>query len=278
MIKSSYETHVISNPLLPFRFHKPDTARECKHCTPNWHENIEILVCTRGTATVMLDGRQYAFSPGDICVANTYCVHTTVQEENLDYHCLIVDKKFCEENGIRTGDLLFQEWIRDPETCEVFRNVVDAFGNYSDEDPFCIPDIRYAVLGFLRTLCRKHLISKGEEVPHAASRERVKRAIEYINENFRRNISLQDVADYVEISKYYLSREFREFTGSTIFDTLNKTRCAEAKRMIEGGSTVSEAALSCGYENLSYFTRAFKKHLGECPSKYLLKERSGNYV
>lgn len=268
MIKSSYETHVIANPLLPFRFHAPTPYEGCKRCSPNWHENIEILVCTRGNATFVLDGRQYSFQPGDICIANAYCVHTTTQEQELDYHCLIVDKKFCEENGIYTSDILFQEWIRDAGTLAAFSAVVEAYNAYREEDPFCVAEIRYAVLGFLRKLCRCHVISTGREYRSTAVRERIKKAIEYINANYAGAVTLQEIADHTGISKYYLSREFKEFTGSTIFDTINMTRCAEAKRLLEAGSSVSEAALSCGYENLSYFTRSFKKHIGEKPSHF----------
>lgn len=272
MIKSNYETHVVSDALLPFRFHDPDTYHECKRCTPNWHENIEVLVCTRGSACVVLDGRQYSFSPGDICVANAYCVHATTQERELNYHCLIVDRNFCEENGIRTSDIFFREQIRDPRALEAFARIVEAYNPQNRKDPFRVMEIRYAVLGFLRELCRSQIADQVNDTQRSASRERVKKAIEYIKSNYTDTISLQEVADHVGISKYYLSREFREFTGSTIFDTINMTRCTEAKRRIEAGASVSEAALSCGYENLSYFTRTFKKHLGDCPSRYVTKQ------
>lgn len=271
MDRISYETHIVSNPLLPFRFHAVTPNPGCKRCTPNWHENIEILVCTRGSAWFMFDGRQHRFQPGDICIANAYCVHTTIQEQNLDYHCLIIDKNFCEENGIRTTDIFFRERIQDREAQEAFSQIVTAYIAYNIEDPYCIADIRYAVLGFLRVICRKHIISSGASRTSAA-RERVKRAIEYIKTNYSHSISLQDIADFAGISKYHLTREFKEFTGSTVFDTLNMTRCAEAKRLIEGGATVTEAALSCGYDNLSYFTRTFKKHLGEKPSQFCRKQ------
>lgn len=272
MANLSYETHIVGNPLLPFRFHTLFPYTGCKRCSPNWHENIEILVCTRGSAWFMLDGRQYPFQPGDICIANAYCVHTTIQEQNLDYHCLIIDKNFCEENGIRTTDIFFREWIHDPDAHQAFAQVISAYEAYSPEDPYCVADIRYAVLGFLRILCRRHIVSCGAF--HASvARERVKKAIEFIKTNYMRSISLQEIADFVGISKYHLSREFKEFTGSTVFDTLNMTRCAEAKRMIEGGASVTEAALSCGYDNLSYFTRAFKKHLGEKPSRFCKKQK-----
>ena len=71
------------------------------------------------------------------------------------------------------------------------------------------------------------------------------------------------------ISKYYLSREFKSFTGRTIFDTINTFRCADAKHLISKGATVSEAAAACGLENLSYFSRTFKKYVGKLPSQYI---------
>jgi len=71
----------------------------------------------------------------------------------------------------------------------------------------------------------------------------------------------------VGISKFYLCREFKAYTGSSILQTVNLLRCTQAKLLIEGGATVSQAALSCGFDNLSYFSRTFKKLMGALPSR-----------
>ncbi len=270
--KKTYETHIMKNPLLPFVFHPSTNGAQNIYCGLNWHENVEILYCTNGSATIVLDARQYPFCPGTIAVANAYCVHTTMQEKQLDYHCLIIDKSFCQENGIDTSFLQFQEIIREESAVRAMEAVVRAYEAYNAEDLYAVADIRYAVLGLLLTLSKHYLVSTGQDPQVFASRERVKRAVAYIRNHFSSPVSLQEVADAVGISKYHLSREFRKFTGSTVFETINMTRCAEAKNMITQGMPVSEAAFNCGYTNLSYFTRSFKKYIGEKPSAFSVKQ------
>ena len=270
--RKTYETHVIKNPLLPFVFHPSTNGAQSIYCGLNWHENVEILYCTHGSANIVLDAQQYPFCPGTIAVANAYCVHTTMQEKQLDYHCLIIDKSFCQENGFDTSMIQFREIIREERAIEAMEAVVRAYEGYNGDDLCAIADIRYAVLGLLLTLSKYHLTGIGHDQQLFASRERVKQAVAYIRNHFASQISLQEIADAVGISKYHLSREFRKFTGSTVFETINMTRCAEAKNMICQGMAVSEAALTCGYTNLSYFTRSFKKYIGEKPSAFSVKQ------
>ena len=52
----------------------------------------------------------------------------------------------------------------------------------------------------------------------------------------------------------------------TVIEYVNILRCKEAKRLISEGQSVSEAAIASGFNNLSYFTRTYKKYVGELPS------------
>lgn len=93
----------------------------------------------------------------------------------------------------------------------------------------------------------------------------------YIRQNMKSCLTLEDIAAYVGISKYYFTREFKRITGQTVFEYINVVRCKEAKRLITQGMTVSLAAQTCGFENLSYFTRTYKKCIGELPSNNTIK-------
>ena len=93
----------------------------------------------------------------------------------------------------------------------------------------------------------------------------------YIRKHLAERITLDEIAQHVGVNKHYLSREFKQIIGKTIFDTILLLRCTEAKRRLQEGMTVSEAAHACGFENLSYFTRAFKKYNQSLPSSYLQK-------
>lgn len=264
----TYETHIMSDPLLPFIFHRDTSARQ--ETLSNWHENIEILYATSGAGYVNCNTEHYTFRAQDIFVVNSDSLHATGSDSELVYHCLIIDKSFCESNGIPTSQIRFRALIQDPELSDTFCRIAAAFDRYSSSsDRFAVSDIRYEVLGLLRRLCREHIVSSADEAASISS-DRVKKAIVYIKTHMTDTLSLQEISDHVGISRFHLSREFKLLTGRTIFDTVNLIRCAEARRMIEHGASVSEAAISCGFENLSYFSRTFKKHFGELPSKYLI--------
>ena len=105
----------------------------------------------------------------------------------------------------------------------------------------------------------------------------MKKAISYIRQNMAEEITLDGVADHAGISKFHLARQFKAYTGSTVIATVNLIRCTEARRMIEGGRSVSEAAAACGFENLSYFTRSFKKCFSMVPSD-CIRRKNGKSI
>lgn len=262
-----YETHSMADPLLPFIFHREFKVAR-RQGIPNWHENIEILYCIGGNGSIQCGAKVYDFACGDIFLVNADTLHSIRSEESVSYQCLIIDNRFWEANGIPISQLYFQSRIRDEELNGLYEAVSDAIGNRESGHICAVADIRWAVLNVMRLLCRKYVRSRPKGLASATSGY-VKKAMTYIRKNLAQPLSLEHVARHVGISKYYLAREFKAFTGKTIVQTVNLIRCTEAKRLIEGGMRVSAAAASCGYENLSYFTRSFKKYFQKVPSAFL---------
>ena len=100
--------------------------------------------------------------------------------------------------------------------------------------------------------------------PHRG--ELVKTAVIYIRKHLTEPLALDAIAEHTGVNKHYLSRLFKQVLGKTVFETVRVLRCNEAKRRIEEGMPVAQAAHSCGFENLSYFTRTFKKYYNILPS------------
>ena len=96
----------------------------------------------------------------------------------------------------------------------------------------------------------------------------VKKVLLYIRENYSQKITLDGIAAYALVDKYTLCKIFKKITDQTLFDNINAYRCMKAAEHISDGNSISEAALLCGFENNSYFTKTFKKHMGALPSKY----------
>ncbi len=91
----------------------------------------------------------------------------------------------------------------------------------------------------------------------------------YINANYQSNITLQDIADQIHISSAYVSRLFRNKTGTTITEAINRARIDQAKLLLGNpGYKVYEIAQMVGFEDAAYFTSVFTKYVGCSPSEY----------
>lgn len=265
MAQLVYETHIINDPLIPIITHI-DTREAGEKYAPNWHINLELLLCISGEGKVNCEGVEYSFSEGDLFVVNSNELHSVYSDSEVRYYCLIVDRDFCKENGIDTDYVRFCEVVKNETVAEKFRKVCDV---YSASDICRGTRIRCAVLELLidlRISYTESRIGSGESERDPGI-ERIKKAIMYIRQNLAKTFTLDEIADYVGISKFYLTREFKRITGQTLFEHINVVRCKEAKRLIAEGMSVSEAARSCGYENMSYFSRTYKKCIGTLPTR-----------
>ncbi len=97
----------------------------------------------------------------------------------------------------------------------------------------------------------------------------IKRAVEYITQNYGEDISLEDVAEHIKINPSYLCVLFKKNIGMTFSQFLNKVRIDKAKQLLENTEySVMEIAVACGFSDQSYFTKVFKKYTGVTPKKY----------
>lgn len=259
MYKYVYETHLMAEPALPFIFHREFEVTDMSMCI-NWHENIELLWCTDGEGTLRNGAQELPFHCGDIVLINTNMPHCIYPKGSVRYRCLIIANRFFQDNGIDIDSLRFQPQLQDAALYHQLEQVAEA---YEQQGPYRIPAIRHAVLAVVLSLCKGYI---AEVVEPDNTAIYIRHALQYIRTHLMEPLTLEQVADHVGISKFYLCRLFRRFTGTTMINVIQTLRCTEAQRMIEEGMPVGAAAMVCGFENLSYFTRTFKKIMGCMPS------------
>ncbi|MCI8388791.1 MAG: AraC family transcriptional regulator [Clostridiales bacterium] len=263
MINNFYESHIVPDPSRPFIYHRWTISNGCPL---HWHENIELLYF-RSSGTAMRDRQIYYAEPNDIVIFSSNSLHEVTINDSTRYDCLIIDSKFCVENNIDISSLDFDCLVRDETAAEHFCSVIDAIEQYDQPNPdrFAAAATKSEILSLMVYLCRNY------SHPDDRTKERsdtVRRAIGYINSHISKPMTIDEIAAYVRVSKYYFCREFRRETGYTVVRYINNLRCREAERMLkQGGITVSETARLCGYDNLSYFTRTFKSVIGKTPSE-----------
>lgn len=97
---------------------------------------------------------------------------------------------------------------------------------------------------------------------------KINQLIAFINDNLTEDLSLDFLANEFYISKYYLSRKFKEFTGLSLYQYIMKKRLLLARDMLRNGASVMNACFLCGFNDYSNFFRAFKREFGYPPSSY----------
>ncbi|SHJ94500.1 response regulator [Tepidibacter formicigenes] len=103
--------------------------------------------------------------------------------------------------------------------------------------------------------------------------ELVELAKNYIFKNYNKDIKLEDIAQRLAISPYYLSKLFKQETGKNFIDFLTEIRIEESKKMLLDGKSIKNISKSIGYSDPNYFSRVFKKITGISPTKYKEKEK-----
>ena len=102
----------------------------------------------------------------------------------------------------------------------------------------------------------------------------IKEAISFIELNYGRAISVEDIADFCNINRSYLNRLFKESTGKTLQNFLMYYRMNRAAELLKVSElTVNEIGKRCGYQNQLHFSRAFKTIFGLSPMQWKKKEK-----
>ncbi|MFE3849012.1 AraC family transcriptional regulator [Flavobacterium sp. LB3P45] len=97
---------------------------------------------------------------------------------------------------------------------------------------------------------------------------RLKVVYKFIENNYKRPVSIEEIAKLTHLSKAAFCRYFKKMTRLTFTEFLNQYRIEQAKRLLQSDKNVTETCYECGFDSLSYFNRIFKKVVGENPIQF----------
>lgn len=121
------------------------------------------------------------------------------------------------------------------------------------------------------SICLSRILSSNRAEDSAArtSCQKIGAAIEYINQHFRENITLDIIAEQVGYSRSHFSAEFHKWMGMTTWNYISIKRIEEALILIKTTDlSILEIALACGFNNAANFGKTFKKYTNLTPSSF----------
>ncbi len=123
---------------------------------------------------------------------------------------------------------------------------------------------------FIR-ICENIILITGRDKSAAARevRPEIKKALEYIEKNYMKDISLQEISDHSNLSRTYFCNLFKQEAGENFIEYLSKFRIEKAKILLKNPKMkIYEVGTACGFDNYRYFTKLFREMAGISPGEY----------
>ena len=107
------------------------------------------------------------------------------------------------------------------------------------------------------------------EVKNNKNLDKLKDILGFIEKNYQHPISIEDISSFCNFSPSHFMKFFKKSMGTSFIDYLNDYRLsASARMLLSSDDNIIDIAAACGYDNLSYYNRIFKRKYHVTPSKY----------
>ena len=263
-----YEAHHHPEPEFPVIFRFDTVCGPGKAGYLHWHEALEFLWCTQGEGVVVSGEERLAFAPGDLVVVDANRVHTVYTERGLcRYYCLIPSPSLFEHTELPAGRVPLSPRVTDAAAVSAMRRIVRELERrepyYREAARACIASLYVALY---RSNVREGTAPAADAV--GSRSELVKRVLSYAGSHYTEPFSMDSLCRETGFSKSYLCHAFKAVTGQTVLHYVNFLRCNHARSLLASGRyNVGESAVQSGFSNLSYFSRSYRRIMGELPSE-----------
>ncbi|AET67905.1 DNA-binding domain-containing protein, AraC-type [Desulfosporosinus orientis DSM 765] len=238
---------------------------------PNhFHEYYVIGFIENGRRYLSCKNKEYTIEPGDLLLFNPGDNHTCEQIDGktLDYRCIniqpeIMSKAVFEITGRDYLPYFTTQVVFHSELVSLLRELHLVI--MQEEQDFRKEEIFFLLL--------EQLVEEYTEVEMLSLKSEqsmeAKAICEFLEKNYMKNITLDDLSNLTGLSKYYLLRSFTKQKGISPYSYLETIRIDKAKKLLEQGVLPIDVALQTGFTDQSHFSNFFKKFIGLTPKQYM---------
>ena len=277
-IKQELSEQHIPFPLSDFKILVSDSKVRANEKA--FHEEIEIKYFYEGVSTLIIDEDIIVANPGDITIVNPFEIHANVDIGQPDgkYLSIILNLDFLKElnpNGldlrkafVTSGKKLCNHIVNNTRLQAIIKQVSEEIKHEKENYKLVV----YALITELFALLLRDYVNN-EKVLNKAEKytkraDLISPALTKIFKDFNKKITVKELSDLCNISEYHFVRTFKKETGLTAIQYIINYRISLAETLLKTTeSTIEEIAYSCGFDDVSYFYRCYKKIKGVSPKK-----------
>lgn len=253
---------------------------------PHDHLFHEIMVVEGGSAVHVTAGGRSRIGAGDVFVIRPQVWHGFEKPRRLRLTNLLIAPKQLRayQDDLAAIDPAFelfrkritQPWRRPPvrlrasgEQLRQLESLLSAIDREQRQRapgwPVSMRNLALTVMVLTARLARG---SEGQGSAPSTDRA-VREAMDYLEEHAERTVSLEELAERCATSPFHLSRRFNEVVGAGINAYVHSIRAERACLLLRSTEmTITAVGLAMGYEDVSYFSRCFRRHVGVSPKRY----------
>lgn len=255
------------------------------------HSSIEVLFLIRGELEIVTRSNTIILREGELALFRKYTIHgiNIISEDGCEYYVIkfhmSILNDFASVENINYYHSFFcidakvdsLVWHRDElENSNIIPAVKEVIEIYPNEGLFAFFKLKLAVGEFILAIMQDYYNRSPDQFGSLRfnndKARNIKKAIEFINANYKSQITASDAAKEAGLSYNYFSNCFSRVTGMTFTQYLNKVRINHAKyQLLIAEKNISLIAEHIGYENASYFAQEFKRQTGMTPTEFMKK-------
>jgi AraC-like DNA-binding protein len=230
---------------------------------PAIRQHYLVHYVTRGKGRLWMNDTCYVIEKDTMFLIRPgiTCVYQADKDDPWEYCWICIDgydvENMLNNSGFDKVNLLFFD-KSNGEVRDAMLNFIFYFSKYKNNEYMLLSRL-YNIFGHMKIQMKKQ----------QAKSIHVERAIDYIYENYSKNISVTDMAEYLGIDRTYLYRLFKEEYNMSPQKYLLNFRLKTAMNKLEGGNmSIADIAYSCGFNDASAFCHQFKKVYKDTPLNY----------
>lgn len=253
------------------------------HDEPNWifpyhsHEGEdELTLVLRGNMDLIIVNDFYKVKQGDIIIKRTGMVHKQWLSEGDSLRFLSIHLEGVDLKGNILDNLVNdrkKSVIPAGQNFSLLTGLFEYIASQQDHDK-----IPVSMINTILYLIVDSASANGFRIPQKALKSQtIENVVSYIDNNFNEKITLEELGNKFYISPFYLSRKFKDQTGTTINNYIMERRIGEAQQqLIFSDADILTISENCGFSDIHYFYKCFKKYNSVTPVQYRDEFRLNN--